>query len=42
MLKGIKMLETMEERELKVFQKASNKRQQKVIDEIALRMDRKR
>lgn len=42
MLKGIKMLETMQERELKVFQKATNKRQQKAIDEIALRMDRKR
>lgn len=41
MLKGIKMLETMKERELKAFQRIKDKRLQKAIDEIALRMDRK-
>lgn len=42
MSKGIKMLETIEEKDLKTFQKIENKRLQKAIDEIALRMDRDR
>jgi flagellar export protein FliJ len=42
MIKEIKMLEILKSKELKIIKKSQNKREQKMLDELALRIDERK